>query len=590
MFFLAVYFDSGNHVVSFRRFYMNNTVQILTQAHQIIDNAGRPSQELAYIRNIFISPENMEAFGDDDLYLSLIKTLAGESANVAWPENLAAYNLFFNDCVKLRKLLKDSPSMNNKFNKEEYLSLATRLLESLKTPYYDVYSNCIFSLLPCFKEKNLFNRLLQDFYGLIIKTGGLRYSYIKAIVSHAASYLPVFSKNESLLADNLRHQLELFTDDKPLLFGQLSYFLYGIERSDVYVPAVMDDYYRAEQAYISTLVEKDPSRTFLASDLTKAVYQAGFTSYLYQMSSDIERRRSTYEKGVHIKLLDSEFLNKFAYNMTAREYVTDPAIAREEEIRDLELILISPKKSPILLGEAGVGKTSIVEGLCYRLQRGDVPELLKDKKIFKLTTTSLLSGTKYVGEMEDRIKQMTDELRKHPEVILFIDEIHTIVGAGSTESSNNDISNMLKPFIDRGDIKIIGATTTKEYQYYMTPDRALIRRFYPISIEEPTKEMTFRILKGSIPSITHETKVSCLLPEETLEKVLCRLIDLSAVRNQPLQRRTYLPELPLTILEMAFSFAALDSRDQLEISDIDRAVRHSNLLAKEVRAAGFSCD
>ncbi len=281
----------------------------------------------------------------------------------------------------------------------------------------------------------------------------------------------------------------------------------------------------------------------------------------------------------------SAFLDQYAYNMNLRKYISNPAIGRDQELADLELILISPKKSPILIGEAGVGKTSIVEGLAYQMQRGDIPELLGGKIIYKLTTTSLLSGTKYVGEMEERMKALTDELIRHPEILLFIDEIHTIVGAGSTVSSHNDISNMLKPFIDRGDIKIIGATTREEYEHFLLPDRALARRFYPIQVEEPDQAMTMEILLGTIPAIEHETRVHSQLPDQEMRQLLEGLIRLSAPENQPENQQTRLPELPLSILEMAYSYAALHRRSFLEKEDFIRAVRHSNRLSKEARAA-----
>ena len=269
--------------------------------------------------------------------------------------------------------------------------------------------------------------------------------------------------------------------------------------------------------------------------------------------------------------------------MTAASYITNPAIGREAELNDLELILISPKKSPILLGEAGVGKTAVAEGLAWLLQRGQVPNLLKNREIYKLTTTSLLSGTKYVGEMEERIRQLMEELDRHPEIILFIDEIHTIVGAGSTESSNNDISNMLKPYIDRGDIKIIGSTTSDEYQKYILSDKALARRFYPVTVEEPDADTTLRILLGTIPAVEYETKVRNAFSQEVTIQILRTLIRLSSEDYQPQDKRTRRPELPLTLLEMAFSYAALQSRDTVSRDDFISAVRHSNLLKAEVK-------
>ena len=185
--------------------------------------------------------------------------------------------------------------------------------------------------------------------------------------------------------------------------------------------------------------------------------------------------------------------------------------------------------------------------------------------------------------MEDRIKKLAGELEAHPDVILFIDEIHTIVGAGSTESSNNDISNMLKPYIDRGDIKIIGATTKEEYDQFLLPDKALSRRFYPITVEEPDVELTLSILSGSIPSIEYETKVRNTFSADKTEQILRSLITISSPENQPADQSTKRPELPLTLLEMAFSYAALNKRTTLSEQDIIQSIRHSNRLQKEIR-------
>ncbi|MFR9000006.1 MAG: hypothetical protein ACLVIY_05955 [Anaerobutyricum soehngenii] len=163
--------------------------------------------------------------------------------------------------------------------------------------------------------------------------------------------------------------------------------------------------------------------------------------------------------------------------------------------------------------------------------------------------------------------------------------IHTIVGAGSTESSNNDISNMLKPYIDRGDIKIIGATIKEEYRQFLLPDKALSRRFYPITIDEPDDKLTLSILYGSIPAIEYETKVHNAFSSDTTEKILRTLIAISSPENQPEDQSTKRPELPLTLLEMAFSYAALNEQETLSKQDIIQAIRHSNRLRKEIRTA-----
>lgn len=192
-------------------------------------------------------------------------------------------------------------------------------------------------------------------------------------------------------------------------------------------------------------------------------------------------------------------LSKYARNLTnlAKEDKLDPVIGRDEEIRRImQIISRRTKNNPVLIGEAGVGKTAIVEGLARRIVSGDVPEFLKDKELISLDLGALVAGTKYRGEFEERLKAVMKELeRARGKVLLFIDELHTIVGAGAAEGAI-DASNMLKPALARGELHVIGATTIKEYQKYIEKDAALARRFQPVFVEEPTQEDTIAILRG----------------------------------------------------------------------------------------------
>ena len=196
---------------------------------------------------------------------------------------------------------------------------------------------------------------------------------------------------------------------------------------------------------------------------------------------------------------DKDILSKFGRNITelVKSNKIDPVIGRDDEIRNIITILARrTKKNVILLGERGVGKTAILEGLAQRIVKSDVPQTLKDKEIFELDMGALVAGAKYQGEFEERLKAVLNKIKEsNHKIILFIDEIHLIVGAGRSQGAL-DASNMLKPMLARGDIDCIGATTLKEYQEYIEKDRALERRFQPVMVLEPSKEDTLSILRG----------------------------------------------------------------------------------------------
>ncbi len=196
---------------------------------------------------------------------------------------------------------------------------------------------------------------------------------------------------------------------------------------------------------------------------------------------------------------NEDVLTKYGRNINeeVKKRKIDPVIGRDEEIRSITKILSrKTKNNPVLIGEPGVGKTAIVEGLAQRIIKGDVPSSLKDKTIWELNMASLIAGAKYRGEFEERLKKVLDEIKKSEgNIIMFIDEIHMIVGTGAIEGAM-DTGNILKPMLARGEIHVIGATTLNEYRKYIEKDGALERRFQKIIVHEPSLEDTITILRG----------------------------------------------------------------------------------------------
>ena len=195
---------------------------------------------------------------------------------------------------------------------------------------------------------------------------------------------------------------------------------------------------------------------------------------------------------------DDSFIARFGRDLgeLARAAKIDPVIGREKEIeRVIQVLMRRTKNNPVLIGEPGVGKTAIAEGLAARIVAGDIPEIMKDKRIIALDMAAMVAGTKYRGDFEERLKSTIDEVMENPDIILFIDELHTLVGAGAAEGSM-DASNILKPFLSKGELHIIGATTIDEYRKHIEKDAAFERRLQPIPVEEPTVEETVEILKG----------------------------------------------------------------------------------------------
>ncbi len=276
--------------------------------------------------------------------------------------------------------------------------------------------------------------------------------------------------------------------------------------------------------------------------------------------------------------METGLLEKYGENFTAREYVTNPAIGREEEIKNLILILLTPEKSAILVGKPGIGKTAIVEGLGYRIKKGEVPDALKDFSIWKLNTASLIGVMP--GTNEPKIQMLLNEIKEHEKLILFIDEIHTLIGTSNDGSM--DFAQVFKPGLDRGNIKIIGATTTEEYDQYILRDKAFVRRFQKVEVLEPSREHTIKILVGTIPKFESKTGAKLKYTPFIQEKIMAFIVDITSEFKRVYEYSARYPDVSLTILQQAFSYAVFDNRKEVDIRDIKRAIANTKLVYPDV--------
>ena len=278
-----------------------------------------------------------------------------------------------------------------------------------------------------------------------------------------------------------------------------------------------------------------------------------------------------------IKKKRLSILDTYGENFLNKKYITNPAIGRDQQIKELILILLTPDKSAVLVGKPGVGKTAIVEGLAYCIQNNLVPDGLANYQVIKVNTSALLGVDPVTGEA--KVQTLIDELKSKTNLILFIDEIHTLIGKGESL----DFANMFKTGLGRGDIKVIGATTSDEYERYILRDKAFVRRFQKIDVAEPTRDENVEILIGTLPKIEKRTGAKLMYSSYVQRKIMEFITDITSEYKRIYEIGSRYPDVSLALLQNAFSNALFDNRKNVNIMDIKLAITNSKSIYEDVK-------
>lgn len=345
----------------------------------------------------------------------------------------------------------------------------------------------------------------------------------------------------------------------------------AIQRAIIFSNELKDEFVSLEHLFYGVFMANDEAAKIL-KDL--GVTEKGITAAIQELRKGAKITSEMGEDSYNA-------LNRYATNLNeaARKGKLDPVIGRDEEIRRvLQILSRRTKNNPILIGEPGVGKTAIAEGLAHRLVSGDVPENLKTKKLFSLDMGALVAGAKYKGEFEERLKNVIKEVMDSDgEIILFIDEIHTLVGAGSSGEGAMDAANILKPALSRGELRSIGATTLNEYQKYFEKDKALARRFQPVLIDEPDKYSAISILRGLKERYEHHHQV------RILDEAIIAAVELS----QRYISDRFLPDKAIDLIDEAASKLKLELNSvPEELDELERKIRQLEIEREAIRKEG----
>lgn len=380
------------------------------------------------------------------------------------------------------------------------------------------------------------NRVYTDF--LMIKTLLFNVTYNK--IKFRCSNDIEFSINKEILFGNSKEDEHVLAEDFICYLSRVSKEIFEIDKRQEVTDIL---------AKIYNLNENDLYNT---SDNT----------------TNIDTKDETYMQK------EQSNLEKYGENLTNMFYLKDPSIGRDDIIRKIERILLYPErdKSIIITGPAGTGKTAVVKGLAYRIQKGIVPQTLNDIKIISIDAPSIVSGCKYVGTLEEKLKGILDEASTDKNIIIFIDEVHQVMGAGRSEGNKVTIAEILKPYLDYGKVRIIGATTDEEYLENIESNTAFKSRLKRIKLEEPERDVIYEIINDLINAYNKISYSKVIMDEDERDKIINFLIDATTTKSRTFNDRVNNPRLVLDIVKEAYAIAALSDRFEVTIDDFIEAL------------------
>ena len=292
-------------------------------------------------------------------------------------------------------------------------------------------------------------------------------------------------------------------------------------------------------------------------------------------NEEIERLETAVEKDKKISVIEM-----YGEVLTDKNYITNPAIAREEEINRMILAIITPDKSALLVGKPGIGKTALVEGLAYRIHTNQVPDVLKDWRIIKINLPALLGKMIVDGVEVSKLQMLINEIDNIDKTILFIDEVHLLV-AHNNGAVDLDFANMLKPYLDRGRILMIGATTSEEYEQYILRDRAVVRRFIKIDIAEAQGKDVVKILEGTFPKFEKQMNVKLAYTEFQRERIFEWIVEHTSEYKRIYEVQNRYPDICLTIVSSAFSFALFENSQVVTMKHFYLAMKNTGTIYED---------